>query len=274
MIPLDTSPEALALRTAYDEQIRSRPGSPNGGGVVERVGPLIRKIGFEGDGFLLYPDLGGLDGDELDRLIADQAEYFQKLGKKVEWKYYTYDAPADLPERLVKAGFVPEDDECVLIGDVAELPTDVVLPAGIRIREISSQADLERMQVMEEEVWGHSHAWLPGALSAAIVDDDPAVVIVAETDEDEPTVVCASWIRFHTGTEFGSLWGGSTLPEWRGRGIYRAHVAYRRNLAAERGYRYLQVDASPDSRGILARLGLRPVAVSVPYIRQAVETPA
>ncbi|MFF0341803.1 GNAT family N-acetyltransferase [Kribbella sp. NPDC004875] len=263
MIPLDGSPEALALRSAYDEQIRSRPGSANGGR-IERLGALIRKVGFEGDGFLQY--LGGLDGAELDQLIADQVEYFGKLGTRVEWKYYSHDLPADLPARLTAAGFVPDEEECLLIGDVAELASDVVLPEGIRLREITSRADLERMQAMEEEVWGHSHSWLPDALTAAIADDDPATVVVAETDEDDPKVVCGSWIRFHTGTDFASLWGGSTLPEWRGRGIYRAQVAYRRNLAVERGYKYLQVDASPDSRGILARLGLRPVSVTVPYI--------
>ncbi|TDW21315.1 GNAT family N-acetyltransferase [Kribbella kalugense] len=261
MIPLDTSPQALALRAAYDEQIRSRPGSANGG-TIEHVGALIRKVGFEGDGFLQY--LGGVDGAELDRLIADQVEYFTKLGAKVEWKYYSHDLPADLPERLAKTGFVPDEEECLLIGDVEELPTDVVLPEGIRLREVTSRADLERMQAMEEEVWGYSHSWLPDALTAALADEDPAAVVVAETDEGK--VVCASWIRFHTGTDFASLWGGSTLAEWRGRGIYRAQVAYRRNLAVERGYRYLQVDASPDSRGILARLGLRPVSVTVPYI--------
>ncbi|MEU4192476.1 GNAT family N-acetyltransferase [Kribbella sp. NPDC026611] len=264
MIPLDTSPAALALRAAYDQQIRSRPGSANGGS-VERVGPLIRKVGFEGDGFVQY--LGGsedTDGAELDRLIADQVEYFAKLGVKFEWKYYSHDLPADLPERLTRAGLVPDEEECLLIGDVAELTSEVVVPDGIRLREITARADLERMQAMEEEVWGYSHAWLPDALSAAITDDDPAVVVVAETDDGR--IVCGSWIRFHTGTEFGSLWGGSTLPEYRGQGIYRAHVAYRRNLAVERGYRYLQVDASPDSRGILARLGLRPVSVTVPYI--------
>jgi GNAT superfamily N-acetyltransferase len=247
------------LRTAYDEQIRSRPGSANGGS-IERVGALIRKVG--GDGFLQY--LGGVDGAELDQLIADQVEYFMKLGAKVEWKYYSHDLPADLPERLTTAGFVPDEEECLLIGDVEELPTDVVLPEGIRLREVTSRADLERMQAMEEEVSGYSHSWLPDALTAAIADDDPATVVVAETDDGQ--VVCASWIRFHTGTDFASLWGGSTLAEWRGRGIYRAQVAYRRNLAVERGYRYLQVDASPDSRGILARLGLRPVSVTVPYV--------
>jgi ribosomal protein S18 acetylase RimI-like enzyme len=260
VIPLDTSPEAVALRTAYDEQIRARPGSANGG-TVERVGPLIRKVGFEGDGFVQY--LGGVDGAELDTLIADQVAYFAQLGAKFEWKYYSHDLPADLPDRLTAAGLVPDEEECLLIGDTAELASEVVLPAGVQLREVTSRADLERMQAMEEEVWGYSHDWLPDALSAAIGSDEPATVVVAEADG---RVVCGSWIRFHTGTEFASLWGGSTLPEYRGQGIYRAHVAYRRNLAVERGFRYLQVDASPDSRGILARLGLRPVSVTVPYI--------
>lgn len=263
MIALDTSPRARELRTAYDRQIRSRAGSANGG-TIERVGPLIRKIGFDGDGFLLYPDLGGLEGDALDKLIAQQVDHFAQLGRQVEWKYYTHDLPADLPARLTAAGFVPDDEECVLIGDVRELPAEVTPPAGIRLREITTQADLERVRVLEEEVWGYSHDWLPGALTRALDDDDPAVIVVAETEDDQ--LVCASWMRFHTGTDFASLWGGSTLSAWRGRGIYRALVAYRRRAAVERGFRYLQVDASPDSRGILAHLGFRPVAVTVPYI--------
>ncbi|GAA2809896.1 GNAT family N-acetyltransferase [Kribbella solani] len=261
VIPLDSSPEALALRATYDQQIRSRAGAA---GTTDRIGALIRTIGLEGDGFLQYQ--GGADGAELDQQIADQVAYFAELGVKVEWKYYSHDLPADLPERLTKAGFVPDEEECLLIGALADLPTEVELPEGIQLREITSREDLERMQAMEEEVWGFSHDWLPDALSAAIVGDEPTVVVVAETTGDEPKVVSGSWIRFHTGTDFASLWGGSTLPEWRGRGIYRAQVAYRRNLAAQRGYQYVQVDASPDSRGILARLGLRPVSVTVPYI--------
>jgi hypothetical protein len=48
--------------------------------------------------------------------------------------------------------------------------------------------------------------------------------------------------------------GGATLPEWRRRGIYRATVVYRANLAAGGGFRYLETDASDDSRPILERL--------------------
>jgi GNAT superfamily N-acetyltransferase len=266
---LDTSERALAVRAAYDAQIRSRAGSANGG-TIDRAGPLIRKIGFEGSGFLLYPDLGGLDGLELDALIAAQVEHFAALGREVEWKYYTHDLPADLPDRLLAAGFRPEPDEMVLIGDVTDLATEPTLPAGVRLREVTSRADLERIQAIQETVWGESHAWLPDALSRDLEGaGDPVRVVVAEAGDQ---VVCACWVRFHPGTEFASLWGGSTLPEWRGRGIYRALVAYRARLAAELGYRYLQVDASPDSRGILARLGFLPVATTIPYIWRPSET--
>jgi GNAT superfamily N-acetyltransferase len=73
-------------------------------------------------------------------------------------------------------------------------------------------------------------------------------------------------VRFPSGTEFATLWGGATLPAWRGRGIYRALVRQRAQLAAERGRRYLEVDASADSRPILERLGFRAVTQTRPYV--------
>ena len=41
---------------------------------------------------------------------------------------------------------------------------------------------------------------------------------------------------------------------------------YRANLAAERGFRLLEVDASDDSRPILERLGFVPVTTTTPFI--------
>jgi hypothetical protein len=43
-------------------------------------------------------------------------------------------------------------------------------------------------------------------------------------------------------------------------------VAVRARLAAEQGYRYLQVDASDDSRPILERLGFNAVTITTPYV--------
>jgi hypothetical protein len=62
------------------------------------------------------------------------------------------------------------------------------------------------------------------------------------------------------------LFGGATLAEWRRRGIYRATVTYRANLAQQRGFRYLETDASDDSRPILERLGFTPVTTTTPYL--------
>jgi GNAT superfamily N-acetyltransferase len=79
-------------------------------------------------------------------------------------------------------------------------------------------------------------------------------------------VVCAAWLVLREGEGFAGLWGGSTLAEWRGRGIYRAMVAQRAQLAVQRGVKYLQVDASEDSRPILQRLGLHAVTTTTPYV--------
>lgn len=58
--------------------------------------------------------------------------------------------------------------------------------------------------------------------------------------------------------------GGGTLPEYRGRGVFRALVSHRAVLARDRGFRYLQVDALPASRPILERMGFHAMAGTTP----------
>jgi GNAT superfamily N-acetyltransferase len=262
---LDTDPRARGFRDAYDAQIRTRVLVRDS--AVERVdkkGPITRKTSLEGRGFITYTDLDGMDGEKLDAFIAEQREHFAAVGQSVEWKYHGYDLPEDLPDRLRAAGFVPEDPETIVIGEAADLAVAPRVPEGVELREITEPRDLDRIRVMEERVWGEPHDWLPAALAAELVSKtDPIVVLAAEADGE---VVSAAWIRFHKGTEFASLWGGSTLAEWRGRGVYRALVARRAQLALRRGYRYLQADCSPDSAPILRRLGMSWVATTVPYV--------
>jgi hypothetical protein len=80
------------------------------------------------------------------------------------------------------------------------------------------------------------------------------------------TVVSYAVLRMTEGTDFCGLWGGSTLPGWRRRGLYRTLVSHRARIALERGYKYARVDTSPDSRPILMRLGMIPVADTRPYV--------
>ena len=48
--------------------------------------------------------------------------------------------------------------------------------------------------------------------------------------------------------------------------MFRAVVAYRAAQAAAAGYRYLQVDASDDSRPILQRLGFERLSTTIPFV--------
>jgi GNAT superfamily N-acetyltransferase len=77
--------------------------------------------------------------------------------------------------------------------------------------------------------------------------------------------VAAGRVEFRLGTDFASLWGGGTLPAWRHRGVFRSLVAHRAALAAARGFRYLQVDASAESRPILESLGFVELATTTPF---------
>jgi ribosomal protein S18 acetylase RimI-like enzyme len=254
------------LLAAYDAQLRARVPDPLPDGVtVERDGPLLRILGYTRAGFLTYTDLGGLDGAELDALIARQRDHFAERGTAVEWKLHGHDRPADLPERLRAASFEPEAQETVVVGPVAGLAaTQPVTPQGVRLREVRTRADLERISAMEEAVWGTAPKGLVDRLERELSAPVPELtVVVAEADGE---VVSAGWVRFERGTAFASLWGGSTLVEWRRRGIYRALVTYRARLAGAQGFTVLQVDASDESRPILERLGFVALTTTTPYV--------
>jgi hypothetical protein len=57
--------------TVFDEQLREpRADSLIEGERIERIGPLVCVFGGPGGGFVGYRDLGGIEGAELDALIA------------------------------------------------------------------------------------------------------------------------------------------------------------------------------------------------------------
>ncbi|WP_416900772.1 GNAT family N-acetyltransferase [Micromonospora echinospora] len=258
--------DATILRTAYDRQLRPDVPDPVPDGVtVEQDGPLVRIVGLDHRGFLTYRDLGGLTGADLDALIVRQRDLFRRRGEAVEWKLYGHDEPADLADRLRAAGFVPEEPETVVVGPVAPLAAAVpVLPEGVRLRGVTDRADLERIAAMEAEVWNDDRGHLVDGLAREIAADPQSItVVVAEADG---TVISAGWVRYVAGTGFATLWGGSTLPAWRRQGVYRALVAHRARLAAQRDRTLLQVDASAESRPILERLGFVPVTTTTPYV--------
>ncbi len=251
------------LLAAYDQQMRGTPPHPPAGVTYEQDGPLLRIVG-QFRGFVSAPRDVGVRGGELDQLIIRQRDYFAARGEAVEWKTRGHDQPADLTERLRAAGFVPEEQETVLIGLAKDMTAAPALPGGVTLRQVTDDGDMRRIAAMESVVWGQDWSWLGDDLIARVsAAPDQIAVMVAEADGE---VVSAAWLVFREGTEFAGLWGGSTLPAWRGRGIYRALVAARAELAVARDVRFLHVDASDDSAPILRRLGFRSVTTTTPYV--------
>ena len=253
------------LRVAYDTQLRARIPDPLPARIeVERDGPVVRMV-FPHGGMVAYRHLDGLDGPELDAFIARQVAFFAARGRRFEWKHHGHDLPADLPDRLRSAGFVPEELETVVIARVADVAGGPpVLPEGVSLRLVTERHDFDRIAALEAAIWGEDHTDLADMFeSERAADPDSIAIVVADAGDQ---VVCAAWIRFERGTDFATLWGGATLPEWRRRGIYRATVALRAAMAAARGFNLLQVDSSSDSRPILERLGFVAVTTTTPFV--------
>ena len=252
------------LLAAYDENTRAWIPEHSPTGIsYEWDGALLRTVGMH-RGFVETPRDVRVRGAELDALIARQRDYFAARGEAVEWKTRAHDLPADLVDRLLAAGFKPEDPETVMIGEAAVLAAEPVLPHGVTLRQVTEADDLLRIAAMESEVWGEDRGFLADSLARRIAaGPDEFAVLVAEAGGQ---VVCAAWLALKEGADFAGLWGGSTLEAWRGKGIYRALVARRAQLAVANDVKYLLVDASVDSRPILQRLGLHAVTTTTPYV--------
>ena len=256
--PLDID----AVRAAFDAQVRRKAEAGEPGAVIEPDAGVLRWVAPGTQTSCII--WSALTDDNADHVIAAQREYFADRGTEVEWKYYDYDQPADLPARLIAAGFQPEDEEMMLAAETAAIDSAVVLPAGVRLVPVTDEAGVEAMMAVRALAFPDHSAELGKRLLTQLRDTPQLLHMVVAMAGDE--AVSAARIEFIPGTDFAGLWGGGTVPAWRRRGIFRALVAYRAGLAAERGYRYLQVDALPTSRPILQRLGFREVARTTPYV--------
>ncbi|HMR66766.1 MAG TPA: GNAT family N-acetyltransferase [Anaerolineae bacterium] len=216
-------------------------------------------VAGQGDGSIIY---SRLDETNVEAEIQTQIDYFENLGLSFEWKVYDYDRPADLKERLAAFGFALEEAEAIMVLELAE--TGPLLSQTIQpdIRRLTAPEQLADVLVVEQAVWDSDQQWLVDYLGDCLSGTPEQMSVYVAYVEAQP--VSAAWIYFPPDSQFASLWGGSTLAEFRGRGLYSALLAVRAQEAKRRGINYLTVDASPMSRPVLEKFGFEVIAEATP----------
>ncbi|MBT2483640.1 MULTISPECIES: GNAT family N-acetyltransferase [unclassified Microbacterium] len=248
------------LLAEYDTRLRTE-AEMHGAADVERRGPLWIARFDGGHLFVTYQEL-----DDPVRRVSEVAALLAEDDsiRNAEWKTRTHDHAPGLADALTAAGFVADEAESVMLGDASTLVAAEV-PDGVTVRKVTTPDGIRAALDMQDSVFGgdpKAERMLPAILQQHR-DGGSVEVWVAEADG---LIVSAGRIEPVVGTAFAGVWGGATLPEYRGRGIYRALTAARVRSMMSRGVRWIHSDSTEASRPILERAGLVKVTETVPWL--------
>lgn len=248
------------LRAIYDREQRINVEYT---GVRREVLPnLIRMIDPAGAmNSIIYTDLDEVNADEA---IQAQIDYFGD--RPFEWKYFDYDHPGDLRDRLAAKGLTVGEAEAILVLPMDEIPEILLQPVNHDVRRIDDPDAVPHILTVQTEVFEDTIQSGDDAIAAQLADElreDPAGLSVYAAYVDG-VAASSAWVRFPADNRFASLWGGATLPQYRQRGLYSSLLAVRIQEAKQRGRQFITVDASPMSRPILEKFGFHLIAYSYP----------
>jgi GNAT superfamily N-acetyltransferase len=186
--------------------------------------------------------------DEIEQVREEIRDHVRMKGRTAcSWEVGSSATPAGLVERLLALGLVADDDEPLAIGMALTEPLGEP-PPGIVVRRAASDAD----ELIAAEIAAASFGGEPVPRK---FDPESRIVTYLAYLDGEPAGRATGAFSEHG----VSLFGGATLPEARGRGVYRALVHARWTDAVARGTPVAVTQAGSQSRPILTRLGFREV---------------
>ncbi|MCI4365676.1 MAG: GNAT family N-acetyltransferase [Thermoplasmata archaeon] len=255
--------DRATLLERYDREMRADP--PESSGVrFERAPELVRELGTSAT--VIYSHLTSASAPAA---IRGEAQRARELGVELEWKAYEHDPPPELPLLLERAGFRAEEPETLVVLDLADRPIPPSADESVRVVEVKNLTTFEDAVRVSAVASGPE-----GAATLKRFRDrlsDPTARLFVAYLGDLP--VSAGRLELSPGRAFAGLWGGGTVPEHRHRGIYRALVRARVEVAQRRGYRFITVDALETSRPILERLGFLSLVRIHAWVRSPTGTP-
>jgi hypothetical protein len=184
---------------------------------------------------------------EIDEVRAEIHGHVRRRGRTAcSWGIGTHARPSGLVDGLHALGLVDDEPTSLAIGMVlTEQPA--AAPSDVEVLRVGSDDEFYEAERIAAIAFGG-----PEPLRRPYEPDPNNTTYLAYVDGKPVARGSAAF-----GEGGATLFGGSTLPEARGRGAYRALVAARWEDAVVRGTPVLVTQAGPMSRPILGRLGFR-----------------
>jgi GNAT superfamily N-acetyltransferase len=198
-------------------------------------------------------------GSDVETVVEDVRDWFRERGRReLTWIVTDSSTPSDLRERLLALGAQPDADEPIMAGMVLTRAPAAV--EGIEVRPVETFEEYAAVRELGWDLLGMSEDARTeprGRLQASWAEYEEVDIVNFAAFVDG-RVVAAGGIQF---TPYGAyLAGGSTHPDYRGRGCYRALVRARWDAVVKRGTPLVAVQAGKMSKPILERLGFRQIA--------------
>jgi len=254
-----------AVRAMFDEQERMNLDlvgfrREDTGMVVRYVPPSPVRYSF-----VFYDRLQNADASTIDAQIEEQVAYFRSLSSGFEWKFCTHDMSPLLIDRLLAHGFTKdEEDGAVMVLELDDLPATLQAPLQHDIRRKHPGDDVSDVLTVLNGAFGEDLSRALNMIYNEMCGDPARVSMYIAYVDGQPA--CCGWTRFpRSGHDFASLWAGSTLPQFRKRGLYTELLNIRAHEAAERGYKFVTVEAGSMSRPITEKHGFEQIATILAY---------
>ena len=208
--------------------------------LAERLIDVTRLRGADGSHAVVVV-AAGFHAENADAAIARELDYHRSHGyTPFEWTVYGHHDPGDMVQRLERHGFTTGPREAVMVCDLASArrgssatrrhPRAHRRPSGAGDEQ--TLADFRRVA---ETVFAKDYTFTTNELRDALrAGSAEHRGYVAYAGPDGPPAAVGR-LHTHPRSQFGGLYGGGTLAEFRGRGFYRATVAARARDAIASG---------------------------------------
>jgi hypothetical protein len=240
---------------------------PLGGETLQRADPVVRMWSPDGSHHVIISS--NLTRENADEIIDREIAHHRAIDVSFEWKVYSHDHPPDLKERLSAKGFEIGLTESVMILDAdaaGSMPGSSSLADGIAVETVQDHAQVAVFKRLAEEVFGGDWSFTAGQLQSQIDAGMTGHRGYIAYFDGQPASIGRLYV--HAQSHFAGLYGGGTLPAFRGRGLYRATVQARMADAIQFGAKYMMVDARDTSRPILERIGFTSVSRTWPCVME------